>query len=143
MYLKDYLSKFNKYLLKGIDYEIIDEKNNNYIPKIYEFNDIDDEVECVAYEICKLIDSGVDIKNIKLTNVSNDYVNIVNKIFGFYNLRINKKNSSPLISSIIGSTFYNNFVTTYIPITSIIIIICMILISIKIGIKKFASIKQT
>ena len=103
-----YLSKFNKYLLNDIDYEVIDDRNNNYIPSIISFNDIEDEVEYVAYEVCKLIDSGVDINSIKLTNISNDYINIINKIFGFYNLRINKKNNGPLISSIIGSTFYNN-----------------------------------
>ena len=102
------LSKFEKYLLKDLNYKIIDKESNNYTPRIYEFVDIEDEVEFVARKISELINSGIDINRIKLANISNEYIEIINKIFNFYNLRINKFNNIPIISTIIGKTFYDN-----------------------------------
>lgn len=102
------LSKFEKHLSKDIDITIINKSQENNIPTIYEFDTIEEEVEFVAKEISKLINSGVEINNIKLTNISNDYINIITKIFNFYNLKINKFNNIPIISTVIGSTFYSN-----------------------------------
>lgn len=102
------LSKFEKYLLSNIDYKIINKENNNYIPKIFEAQTIEEEVEFVAYSISKLIDSGIDISKIKLTNISEDYINIIEKIFSFYNLKINKHKNIPIISTIIGNKFFNS-----------------------------------
>ena len=102
------LSKFEKYLLRDINYKIIEKENNNYQSKIYEFNNVEEEIEFIARKISELINSGVDINNIKLTNVSNDYINLINKIFNFYNLKINKFNNIPIISTVIGKTFYEN-----------------------------------
>ena len=50
---------------------------------------MDEEVDYVAYKICELINSGVDINNIKLTNVSSDYYNTIDRIFKMYNIPIN------------------------------------------------------
>lgn len=102
------LNKFEKYLLKNIDYELIDKDNNNYIPKIYEFDYIGDEVDFVAKKISELINNGVNINKIKLANIDDEYISIINKIFGFYNLRINKFKKSPIISTVIGKIFYEN-----------------------------------
>ena len=104
----DNLTKFDKYLLKNLDYSVKEISNNNYKPTIYEFNDIESEVTFVAKGISKLISDGVSINDIKLTNVSDDYINIINRIFGFYNLKINKNIKSPIISNIVGRTFYDN-----------------------------------
>ena len=104
----DNLTKFDKYLLKDLDYSVKEIGNNNYKPTIYEFNDIEDEVTFVAKEISKLISNGVSIDNIKLTNIGDDYINIINRIFSFYNLKINKYIKSPIISNIVGRTFYDN-----------------------------------
>lgn len=102
------LSKQEKYLLKNINYKVISKKYNNYIPSIYGFNDIESEVEYVALNISKLIDKKVDIRNIKLTNVTEEYINVIEKIFSFYNLKISKHNNIPIMSTIIGNTFYKN-----------------------------------
>ena len=80
----EHLNKFNKYLLKDLDYSVKEISSNNYKPAIYEFNDVEDEVTYVAKSISKLISDGVSINNIKLTNVSDDYINIINRIFSFY-----------------------------------------------------------
>ena len=102
------LSKFEKYLLKDLNIKIIDEKINNYKPLTYEFNDIEEEIEFVAIKISDLINDGVNINKIKLTNVNSDYINIINKIFNFYNLKINKFNNLPISSTVIGSIFLDN-----------------------------------
>ncbi len=102
------LTKFEKHLLKDIPVTIINSESKNYTPSIYEFNSIEEEIEFVAKKISSLINNGVEINKIKLTNISNDYINMINKIFDFYNLKINKFNQIPIISSLIGSIFYKN-----------------------------------
>ena len=102
------LSKFEKHLLKDLNITEVEKDCLDYTPEIYEFNDIEDEIEFIAKSISELINNGVDISQIKLTNVSNDYINQINKIFDFYNLKVNKFNNIPIISTIIGNTFYNN-----------------------------------
>ena len=104
----EHLSKFNKYLLRNIKYVEKEKESTKYKPTIYEFNNIDDEVTFVADSISKLIDSGVSISNIKLTNVNEEYIGIIDRIFNLYNLKINKHIKSPIISNIVGRTFSNN-----------------------------------
>jgi len=87
---------------------LIENKFNDYKPSIYEFNTMEEEIEFVAKEISELINSGVEINKIKLTNISNDYINPINKIFNFYNLKINKFNNIQIMSTIVGKTFYEN-----------------------------------
>ena len=102
------LSKFEKYLLRNLNYQVIEKQTQECTPAIYEFNTVEEEVEYVARKVSELISSGVDINNIKLTNVSSDYINIITKIFNFYNLKINKINNIPILSTVIGKTFFEN-----------------------------------
>ena len=88
------LTKFDYIMIKKIkkitDVTIKDKEYNDYTPTIYEFNNIDEEVEYVAYKICDLIESGVDISKIKIAGINKDYDNSINRIFGMYNLKIRK-----------------------------------------------------
>jgi len=102
------LSKFEKYLLRNLNYQVIEKQTQEYTPTIYEFNTVEEEVEYVAKKVSELINNGVDINNIRLTNISSDYINIITKIFNFYNLKINKFNNIPIISTVIGKTFFEN-----------------------------------
>ena len=94
----DYLNKFESNLVKELknitNVEIISTDYKEYKHTVYEFNTMEEEVDYVAYKICELIDSGIDINNIKLTNVSSDYYNTIDRIFKMYNLPINIINSS-------------------------------------------------
>ena len=76
---------------------------------MYEFNDIEEEVSFVASSICKLIDNGVDINNIKLGNISNDYISLIDRIFNFYNIPLCLNNNISIYSTEIGITFLNLF----------------------------------
>ncbi len=107
---KHKLSKFEKHIFKDLNYKIIDKEINNYKHVVYEFNTIEDEVEYVARDISKLINSGIAINKIKLTNISTDYIDVISKIFNFYNLKIDKTPNIKLISNEISKTFYNNLV---------------------------------
>ena len=108
----DYFNKLeNKIIndLKSItNVEIISTDYKEYKHTIYEFNTLDEEVEYIAYKICELISSGIDINNIKLTNVNSDYYNTIDRIFKMYNIPINIINSS-----IYGTDISNYFLDEY------------------------------
>lgn len=94
--------------LKTNKITIIKPTYNSFEPKIYEFNTITEEIEFIAHNICELIDNNVDINNIKLVNVSNDYYNEIRKIFRFYNIPINLN-----IKNIYGTSIVKDFINLY------------------------------
>lgn len=110
VYGYDYIDKFTTNILEEIknitDLEIIEkEKSSDKNLSVYEFNDIDDEIDFVAIKIIELINSGIDINNIKLANVSSEYNNSIEKIFGFYNIPIELNNGISIYETIIGNKF--------------------------------------
>lgn len=74
----------------------------------YSFNSLEDEVDYVAYKINELINKGISIDKIKITNINNDYINTINRIFSFYNLRVNFNERMPIIGTNIVKIFLNN-----------------------------------
>lgn len=91
-------------LLDNINYV---EGNNLKLKKIYEFDFIEDEIEYVAYNIAKLIEEGKDINKIKLVNVNSEYINILKKIFNFYNIPTNLNEKTSLYNLKIIREFIN------------------------------------
>jgi ATP-dependent helicase/DNAse subunit B len=108
----DNISKFENKVLEELkkiaQIKIIEKKYNNYTPEIHEFTNITEEITFVAEKICELIDNNIDINNIKLINVKDDYINEIKKIFKFYNIpiSINKKN-------IYGTKIIQDFINNY------------------------------
>ena len=104
----DYIDKYFMSLLnKFNNVEIINKEYAEYeIDKIYEFNDIEEEVEYVANNICNLIENNIDINNIKLV-MSNEYESYINRIFKLYNIPINL-NKTSIYNTYIGNYFINN-----------------------------------
>ena len=88
------IDKFDKIMiseLESITKVIVKDKEySEYIPKIIEFNTIDEEVEYVAIKICELINSGVSINKIKISGINEDYNNSIKRIFDMYNLKLSK-----------------------------------------------------
>lgn len=72
------------------DYQIINvtEVKNNYKHDVYEFNDIEDEVNYVCIKILELLKNS-DMNKIKLVNVGSEYEFVIKKLFKFYNIPIN------------------------------------------------------
>ena len=76
-------------VFNDLDYVIVPRTYHDYGHDIYEFADMESEVNYVAKRICKLIDEGIDISKIKLTNIDKSYYHELVKIFGMYNLKVN------------------------------------------------------
>lgn len=88
------IGKYEENILKELNYKVINnEKNKNKIDKIYSASKIEDEVIFVANKISKLLKNGIDIKNIKVI-ASNEYKEIIKRIFRLYNIEININKSS-------------------------------------------------
>ncbi len=117
-YFKDYLKRaqviiydldLDEYLtdvLSNLKYTYYKSKHHRNIHEIYEAPDMESEVNFVAKSICKLIDDGIKIKNIKLTNVDESYYQEIERIFRMYNLRVNipykcKLTSYPLVQKFV------------------------------------------
>ena len=109
VYTNKTVSKFYKNLFNELDVTYIKSEeieNRNF--DIYEFNDMNSEINFVARQITTLIKSGVNINKIKLMNVKEEYNYTINKIFKFYNIPIYFKNTSSLYSTSIGKYFLDN-----------------------------------
>lgn len=109
--LYDYISKYENKILNEINIAQIikiKENYNNYTPEIHEFNNITEEIEFVANSICKLIENKVDINNIKLVNITEEYNNELKKIFKLYNIPINL-NKKYIYGTKIVKDFLNNY----------------------------------
>ena len=68
---------------------------------------MESEVNFVCNKIVDLIKSGIDINNIKLLNVKEEYMYLIRKLFGFYNIPLEKKKTTSLYSTRIGKYFSN------------------------------------
>lgn len=113
VYNFNYFDKFYQNLFEQLNkisnLTIFNKTYNNYTPTIYKFKTMEEEVSFVASSICDLIENGINIKNIKLANVKEDYYNTIEKIFNFYNLKINLNKQNPIISSTISKYFLDNY----------------------------------
>ena len=84
-------------------------KKDGYKKDLYKFNNIDDEVSFVASRICKLVKDGVDINNIKLANVSEEYYYPIKTIFKMFNIPVNLNRKE----SIKGTNIVKRFKESY------------------------------
>ena len=107
------ISKYDRYIFgileKYTEVEIIDFNYDDYKHKVYEFNTLDKEVEYVAYSICDLINKKVDINKIKISNIDDEYISSIKRIFSSFNIPINLPNNSYLIGTKIVKDFIDNY----------------------------------
>lgn len=99
------LNSFDSTLLSTatiIPYEATDRKY-----EIYHFKYIKDEVEFVFQKICDLLNNGVDINNISLMNIDNDYKPYIKRMEAFYQIKVDIENSDFLMGTILGKKFYD------------------------------------
>ena len=81
------------------------EEKETSVKKIYRCNNSEEEISFVCSKICELIKSGIDINNIKLTNVKSDYTYIIRKTFKLFNIPINIKSDESIKSTMIVKKF--------------------------------------
>ena len=82
------IDDFTTNMLKGLNYVVIDRKYHQYSHNILEFDTMEEEIHYVANAISKLLDSGINIERIKLTNVTEEYYNTIERILSMYNLKV-------------------------------------------------------
>lgn len=106
VYSKKKISKFYKSVFDRLDVTYLNnEIVNKRVFNIYECKDMESEVNFVCNKIVDLIKSGNDINNIKLLNVKEEYMYLIRKLFGFYNIPLEKKKTTSLYSTRIGKYF--------------------------------------
>jgi len=92
------ITNLEKKLLKEISEitqtKFINEEKTNYKHQyVYEFDTIEEEITYIANEICKLIQEGHTLNQIKLFNVTGEYPSIIKRIFNWYNIPITFKDN--------------------------------------------------
>lgn len=104
--IKDRLSKEEMLILKDCNYILECVENEEYIPRIYEANDIEEEVEFVVRNIKELLLKGIDINKIKLV-VDNSYDKYLDYYFNLFKIPLNIKSNNSYLSTKVASMFLN------------------------------------
>lgn len=99
IYNVDHIPNIAKRILDNYEYCSINDTLNNYNHKIYEFNTLDDEVSYVASKCIELIKSGIDINNIYLTNLNDEYRLIIKRVFSLFNIPVNLNENYSIYST--------------------------------------------
>lgn len=84
-------NKLDKYLLdeiKKYDYEIVKEEPKKYKNSVYEFTNMEEEVNFVISKIISL-QNEYNFNDICLVNVGSEYINAIKKLFKFNDIPIN------------------------------------------------------
>ncbi len=103
-----YLDNLEIKIFKEINAKITKDEPKYNISKVYEFNNIDSEINFVCEKIIELLNNKIDINHIKLMNVTKEYYNGLRRISNLYHLPINIPTNNNLYNNIIGKTFLNN-----------------------------------
>ena len=107
-----YLDSFNKKLLSNFNYQVIENTKKNDKHIVNKFTTLEDELLFVINKIIELINSGVDINKIYLTNLDSDYNNEIKRMFGLFNIPIDLDTSSSLMSTLMGKKTYEQLEET-------------------------------
>lgn len=108
VYGYDFIDKFNKRMLSrfnDVEYKEVTSKYNNNV--VYSNNTIFDEVNFVMNKVSNLIEEGIDINKIKLTNVDSNYYHSLLTLSKFYNIPTVVGVDNPVISTKLGNLFLN------------------------------------
>ena len=97
------LDEFNSKLFSNVaEYDYIDKQYD-----IYEFSNIEKEIEYVYNAIFDLLNEGVDINKIYLLNVADEYQNYLKRFNTYYDFKIENKKTNSLYATIFGQEFLN------------------------------------
>lgn len=101
------LNKHDLSIIEGKTIKIIEEEciNKKYI--INEFSSIEEEVEHLYINIYDLLEKGIDINNIYVTNVSKDYEPYLNRYNSYFGFNIKYNRNISIIGTFLAETFIN------------------------------------
>ena len=107
-----YQKKIINELKKITDVEIIEPENKYDVKICHEFNNMIEEITYVFATISTLIENKIDINEISILNVTNDYLNTISLISEFYNIPISLPNKSYLFGTKISAVFLETLYKT-------------------------------
>lgn len=105
-YSKEYIKIKDKVALYTTVYEV-DINDNSYLPKVYEFNTILDEVLFVMNRIKELVNKKISLNNIYILNTDDNYLFLLNRLAKSYQIPIEFTGYSNILSSEIIKDFFN------------------------------------
>lgn len=106
----DYSKEYNKIkddVSLYTDVYELDINNDKYLPQVYEFNTILEEVLFVMNRIKELIKNQISLNNIYIVNSNEDYLFLLNRLSKSYQIPIEFKGYSNILSSTIINDFLN------------------------------------
>ena len=103
-----YLEKWEEEIFNEINATIINIPYQKKKKLIYEALDCEEEISFVAEKIANLIEKGIDINKIKLLNVTEQYYNVLKRIFNFYHIPIKIPSQNTLYNNVYAQQFLNN-----------------------------------
>ena len=80
--------ELEKYLLKDLNKTIII-PNTTLDKEVYEYETIEDEINATCIEIRKLLEQGINPNKIFLTNINEEYLFLLKRLFNYYQIPIN------------------------------------------------------
>lgn len=86
-----------------------DEEGNESKKSLYCARNMEEEVTFVASYICKLINDGVDINNIKLANVKEGYTYTISKAFKLFNIPVELPSTTTINGTKLVKIFNDNY----------------------------------
>lgn len=89
-------------LKKYSNVEITPPKENEYIHPVYEFSNIDNEINFVANDI---ISKNLDLNKVYIANINNDNISTIKRVFKNYHLVINLNETKTLYETTEGLKF--------------------------------------
>lgn len=89
-------------LKKYSNVEITPPKENEYIHPVYEFSNIDNEINFVANDI---ISKNLDLNKVYIANINNDNISTIKRVFKNYHLIINLNETKTLYETTEGLKF--------------------------------------
>ena len=102
----------NYYDLEKYEEEILNYSNEWKSSKvnkdIFEYQTMEEEINGIALKIISLLNKGVDINKIYLTNFSNEYLYMLEKIFSFYKIPININYNNSIYGTKVVQDYLNN-----------------------------------
>ena len=99
------LNSFDKNLFSNAT--IIPFKKYDKKYDVYHFVNIQEEVEFVFQKISDLLINGIDINNISLMNINEEYYPYLKRMEEFYDIKVLLDNSDSILGTIIGKKFVN------------------------------------
>ena len=100
-----YLEKYEEKIFNNLNANILDESQKNNSLEALEFKTMEEEINYVAKKIATMINEGIELNKIKITNISSDYYLELQRIFKLYNIPIKIHDESSLYSLKTTQTF--------------------------------------